>query len=90
MALSIVFFFLDYPVAVLHECVRVLAADGRLAVYTTGPSLRGTPAAPEPVASQGHFYDDEQLASLALEAGLTHITVTEDEGAQLLSARAPA
>ncbi len=31
-----------------------------------------------------------QLLRDALEAGLTRITVTEDEGAQLLSARAPA
>lgn len=87
VALSVVFFFLDHPVAVLRECVRVLAADGRLAVYTTGPSLRGTPAAPEPVASQGHFYDDGQLASLAREAGFTDVSVTQDVGAQLLTAR---
>lgn len=89
VALSVVFFFLDHPVAALRECARVLVTNGRLAVYTTGPSLRGTPAAPEPVASHGHFYDDEQLASLAREAGLAHITVTDDQGAQLLTARAP-
>ncbi len=88
-ALSVVFFFFDHPLAVLRECARVLAADGRLAVYTTGRSLRGTPAAPEPVASQGHFYDDEQLVSLAREAGFTHVIVTDDQGAQLLTARAP-
>lgn len=89
VAMSVVFFFLDQPVAVLRECLRVLRADGSLAVYTTGPSLRGTPAAPEPVARHGHFYDDEQLASLAREAGFTHITVTDDQGAQLLAARTP-
>lgn len=89
VSMSVVFFFLDHPVAVLRECVRVLGAEGRLAMYTTGPSLRGTPAAPEPVASNGHFYDDEQLASLAREAGFTHITVTDDHGAQLLTARSP-
>ncbi|QGK70423.1 methyltransferase domain-containing protein [Allosaccharopolyspora coralli] len=88
-ALSVVFFFFDDPVGVLRECARVLAADGRLAVYTTGPSLRGTAAAPEPVAGHGHFYDDEQLVSLAREAGLTDVFVTDDEGAQLLTARAP-
>lgn len=89
VAMSVVFFFLDHPVAVLRECLRVLAADGRLAVYTTGPALRGTPAAPEPVASQGHFYDDERLASLARAAGFAHVAVTGDQGAQLLTARAP-
>ena len=49
-SMSIVFFFLDDPVAVLRECHRVLQPGGRLAVYTTGPELRGTPAAPEPIA----------------------------------------
>jgi ubiquinone/menaquinone biosynthesis C-methylase UbiE len=49
--MAIVFFFLADPVQALHECQRVLHPGGRLAVYTTGPELRGTPAAPEPIAS---------------------------------------
>jgi SAM-dependent methyltransferase len=49
VAMSVVFFFLDDPAAVLRECHRVLRPGGRLAVYTTGPELRGTPAAPEPI-----------------------------------------
>ena len=53
VAMAVVFFFLEDPVAVLRECLRVLIPGGRLAVYTTGPQLRGTPAAPEPIASQG-------------------------------------
>ncbi len=50
VAMSIVFFFLADPVSVLRECRRVLRPDGRLAIFTTGPELRGTPAAPEPLA----------------------------------------
>jgi hypothetical protein len=36
-----------------------------VAIYTTGPELRGTPAAPEPLASLAHFYSDAELAGLA-------------------------
>ena len=48
VAMSIVFMFLPDPVAALGECHRVLSPGGRLALYTTAPELRGTPAAPEP------------------------------------------
>ncbi|MDQ3866389.1 MAG: methyltransferase domain-containing protein, partial [Actinomycetota bacterium] len=58
-ALAVVFFFLPDPVRVLRECARVLVPGGRVAVYTTGPELRGTPAAPEPIASRGYFYRDD-------------------------------
>jgi SAM-dependent methyltransferase len=88
IAMSIVFFFLDDPIGVLHECQRVLRPGGRLAVYTTGPELRGTPAAPEPVASRGHFYTDEGLVDLARRAGLEDVGVSNDHGGQLLTARA--
>jgi len=88
VAMSIVFFFLDDPVGVLRECRRVLRADGRLALYTTAPELRGTPAAPEPIASQGHFYSDDELARLAERAGLRDVGVRNDGGGQLLTGRA--
>lgn len=88
VAMSIVFLFLDDPARVLRECRRVIRSGGRLAVYTSGPELRGTPAAPEPIASRGHFYEDEELASLAQGSGLRSVKVQRDGGAQLVSARA--
>lgn len=88
VAMSIVFFFLDDPVRVLDECRRVLRTGGRVAIYTTAPELRGTAAAPEPLASQGRFYTDEELAELARGAGLRGIAVQNDGGGQLLTAHA--
>ena len=88
LAMSIVFFFLDEPIGVLRECQRVLRPGGRLAIYTTGPELRGTPAAPEPLASHGHFYTDEGLVELARHAGLGDADVSNDHGGQLLTATA--
>lgn len=88
VAMSVVFFFLDDPVRVLRECRRVLRPGGRVAVYTTAPELRGTPAAPEPLASRGHFYSDEELAALARSAGLEDVAVHREDGGQLLAARA--
>jgi ubiquinone/menaquinone biosynthesis C-methylase UbiE len=88
VAMSVVFMFLPDPVAVLRECRRVLVPGGRVAVFTSGPELRGTPAAPEPFASLSRLYDDATLADLALEAGLSRPTVRNDRGGQLLTARA--
>jgi SAM-dependent methyltransferase len=88
VAMSIVFMFLPDPEAVLGECRRVLSPSGRVAIYPTGPELRGTPAAPEPLASQSRFYDDDELAALARRSGLTGAAVVNDGGGQLLTARA--
>ena len=90
IAMSIVFFFLPDPVAALGECRRVLAPGGRLAVYTTSPALRGTPAAPEPLASRDHFYEDDELAELARQAGFAAVVVVNDDGGQMLTGQSVA
>jgi SAM-dependent methyltransferase len=86
IAMSVVFFFFADPVGVLRESLRVAAPVSRLAVYTTSPELRGTPAAPEPLASRGHFYEDAELAALAETAGWQGTVVFRERGGQLLTA----
>jgi len=50
--------------------------------------MKGTPAAPYPLATRGHFYDDHELERLAAPAGFTIARVTRTEiGSQLLFAR---
>jgi len=88
VAMSVVFFFLPRPLAALHEARRVLEPAGRIAIYTTSAKLRGTPAAPEPLASRSHFYEDDELMALADSAGFGGISVTDHDGGQLLTATA--
>ena len=85
----VAFFFFDDPVAALREFKRVLdATRGRIAVYTTAPEMKGTPAAPYPLATRGHFYVDEELAAHARAAGFGRVAVQRpSQGAQLLVAR---
>ncbi|HEY6067570.1 MAG TPA: class I SAM-dependent methyltransferase [Gaiellaceae bacterium] len=85
----VAFFFLAEPVSALREFRRVLDFErGRIAVFTTAPELKGTPAAPYPLATRGHFYEDEELERLPRDAGFTYSRVTRpDTGAQLLVAR---
>jgi ubiquinone/menaquinone biosynthesis C-methylase UbiE len=85
----VAFFFFPDPVAVLREFRRVLdPRRGRLAVFTTPPEMKGTPAAPYPLATRGHFYEDRELEALAPAAGFTVTRVTRTEiGSQLLFAR---
>jgi SAM-dependent methyltransferase len=88
VAMSIVLLFLPEPRAALDECRRVLRPGGRLAVFTPGPGLRGTPAAPEPLAARMRFHMDDELAGMARAAGFREPAVHDEDGAQLLTARA--
>lgn len=67
--------FLDDPVRALSEVRRVLRPGGRLCVFIGSKELRGTPAAPEPMASRLHWYEDEELVALARAAGFADARV---------------
>jgi len=71
--------FLPDPAAALGEIHRVLVPGGRLAVFTGSAELRGTPAAPEPIASRLRFYSDEELEQLAVAAGFAEARVEAPE-----------
>ena len=85
------FFFFPRPVDALREMRRVLDPErGRIAICTTSPEAKGSPAAPYPLATRGHFYTDDELRRLAVDAGFTTVTVTrpdESGWAQLLAAQ---
>jgi ubiquinone/menaquinone biosynthesis C-methylase UbiE len=73
------------PLAVLREMRRV---GGRVAIWTTAPEGRGTPASPEPVASRAHYHTDEELLAVARAAGFGEARIAaRDEWSQLLHAQ---
>jgi ubiquinone/menaquinone biosynthesis C-methylase UbiE len=64
-----VFGFIANPLRVLSEIRRALALGGRFVLFTGTKELLGTPAAPEPMASRLHLYEDHELEELARTAG---------------------
>jgi SAM-dependent methyltransferase len=67
--------FLPDPVAALAEIRRVLRRGGRFVALGSDPELKGTPAAPEPMASRLRFYDDAELAEIGRQAGFDPVEV---------------
>jgi SAM-dependent methyltransferase len=84
------FGFWDRPVEGLSEVRRVLEPGGRFILFTGTKELRGTPAAPEPVASRVHWYEDDEIAELARAAGFVDVRVDRpDFGAYARKAALP-
>lgn len=62
-------------VSALAEVRRVLASGGRFVALGSDPAWKGTPAAPEPIASRVRFYTDDELDRLGREAGFEEVRV---------------
>jgi ubiquinone/menaquinone biosynthesis C-methylase UbiE len=67
--------FIENPTLLFREVRRVLVPGGRFVVFSGTDALKGTPAAPEPMASKIHFYTDQQLRDLAEGAGFSKTTI---------------
>jgi len=67
--------FLSEPRLAFEEIRRVLRPGGRFVALGSDPELRGTPAAPEPMASRLHFYQPNELEAIAREAGFKEARV---------------
>jgi SAM-dependent methyltransferase len=74
-AMSDVLGFLPDPVVTFAEIRRVLRSRGRFVGLGSDPELKGTPAAPEPMASRLHFYTERELEGLARNAGFEDVQV---------------
>lgn len=70
-----VFGLLSKPAETVSEIWRTLRRGGRLIVFMTSKEVKGTIAAPEPVASRVRFYEDDELEELARKAGFRDVRV---------------
>lgn len=61
--------FLPDAPRTFREVFRVLASGGRFVTFGGSKLLRGTPAAPEPMASRLHFYEANEIEDMARRAG---------------------
>lgn len=68
-----VFGFISEPLKALSEICRVLKPEGRFALFTGSKLLKGTPAAPEPMASRLYFYEEAELEDMARKAGFAEV-----------------
>lgn len=73
--MSSVLGFLPDALATFKEVYRVLAEGGRFVTFSGSKALRGTPAAPEPIASRLHFYEPREIEDLARRAGFGLVRV---------------
>lgn len=71
--------FLAEPVKALAEMHRVLVRGGRVVILGSDPELKGTPGAPEPMASRLRFYDDGELEAIGRRAGFERVTVARKD-----------
>ena len=76
------FGFFPDPKGSLAEMYRALEPGGRLALYSSSVALRGTPAAPEPIASRVAYYTPEELLALAHGAGFVDARVDQGDDAE--------
>jgi SAM-dependent methyltransferase len=67
--------FLPDPVAAFAEIRSVLAPGGRVVAFGSDPAMKGTPGAPEPMASRLRFYTDEELELIGRDAGFDDVQV---------------
>jgi SAM-dependent methyltransferase len=79
VAMTGVLGFLPDAVAAFAEIRRVLKPQGRLVALGSDPELKGTPGAPEPMASRLRFYDSEDLERLARQAGFDDVRVVRHD-----------